>query len=124
MIEPAELEAPRIDARLRPELAGDVVDAFVRARTHHEPNERMARYLVQRIRVVDRPARVVVPSGDLQHRRSDLRDVRRDGVRAPIRVERRVRDPSIPERHVAAAQLLRQIAERQMRERGADVQIR
>ena len=30
VIEPAELESSCVDARLRPEFSGDVVDAFVR----------------------------------------------------------------------------------------------
>ena len=124
VVEPPELKSSRLDARLRPEFAGDVVDAFVRARSHHEPNERMVRHGEQRIRVVDRTARVVVPAGDLQHRRADLRDVRRDGVRAPVRVERGVREPTIPQRHVAAAESLRQVDQRQMRERRPDVEIR
>ncbi len=124
MVEPPELKTARVDARLRTEFAADVVDALVRAGSHHQPNERMVRHGEQRIRVVDRTARVVVPAGDLEHGGSDLRDVRRDGVRAPVRVERRVRDPTIPQRHVAATESLRQVDQRQVRERRPDVEVR
>ena len=38
--------ASRVDARLRSEFAGDVVDALVRARPHHEADKGMARDLL------------------------------------------------------------------------------
>src|SRR5262249_10549587 len=99
------------------------VDALVCPGSHHEPNERMAGHLVQRVRVIDRTSRVVVPARDLEHRRFDSRDLCRDSVRTPVRVERRMRDPSIPERYTTTAELLRQVAQREVREGRPDIEV-
>src|SRR6185436_12371451 len=65
VIEPPELESPSVDARLRTELAGDVIDALVRPRPHDESDERVPRHGIESVGIVDRAARVVVPARDL-----------------------------------------------------------
>ena len=89
---------------LRPEVAGDVVDALVRARAPSPSRiERVTRYLFERVGIVDRPARVIVPARDPSTGARTFAMFVVTRVRAPVCIERRVSDPAVPEWHVTAA---------------------
>ena len=63
VIEPAQLEIAVLVSRLRPVVTGHVIHALVRVHSHHQMPRRVVLRLEQRVGVIERAARVIVPAG-------------------------------------------------------------